>query len=100
MIYDDCDLEITALWTKQKLELAEEKDRVLKLKGDYGIIKKRMGQMQKEKDENDNRMRDMKEERKDLNSKIITLEKEKLLKVPFSNLENLENLENLKKRNF
>jgi len=76
MIEEDCDMEIEQVKTGYEDKLGVEKENLLKLKGDNGLIKKKNALLQKNKDEQATVLKAEQEKNKELDSKITTCERD------------------------
>jgi len=72
MIEEDCDLEIEQVRKMYEGRLQVEKDNLLRLKGDNGLIKKKNALLQKKWDDQDSILKAEQEKNTDLLSKINT----------------------------
>jgi len=76
MIEEDCDQEIEQVKREYEEKLATEKENLLKLKGDNGLIKKKNAQLQKKWDDQDTVLKAEQEKNNELDIKIKTCERD------------------------
>merc|ERR1711988_709146 len=76
MIEEDCDTEIEQVKRGYEEKLSTEKENLLKLKGDNGLIKKRNAQLQKKWDDQDSILKAEQEKNSELDHKIKMAERD------------------------
>merc|ERR1719446_81063 len=76
MIEEDCDQEIEQVKRVYEQRLQVEKENLLKLKGDNGLIKKKNSQLQKKWDDQDTVLKAEQEKNHELDIKIKTCERD------------------------